>query len=70
MTETEIGVLLTEIERLRGEVANLEKWREHVGMLRDVVESIGVGGCQMTKREEVLRGQCRLLVRAFDEGVL
>ncbi len=42
---------------------------EHAGHLRDVVESIGVGGAAMTPREATLRAQCRLLVKAFDEGV-
>ena len=44
---------------------HLQAVEEHAGLLRDAVESIAAGSAQ---KAETIRAQCRLLVRAFDEG--
>jgi len=52
-------------QRKTSEMQRLLAIEEHAGMLRDAVESIAAGHAQ---KAETIRAQCRLLVRAYDEG--
>lgn len=47
------------------DLQRLQAIEEHAGMLRDAVESIAAGSAQ---NAETIRAQCRLLVRAYDDG--
>lgn len=52
----------------RNEIMRLYRVEKNAMDLRDVVESIGVSGAARPPKAETLQAQCRLVVRAFDEG--
>lgn len=71
MSKADLRLRVKELMESEGKLievcGRLRVWEEHGRLLRAGIESFA-GGIYPT-HTEILRGQCRLLMQAFDEGV-